>query len=167
MRKYPFLPNKEMYFEIYRKHGDLKLLGNDWALSDIKSFSEFLRPIKGIQNLKRIYFKRSENGRQCVLKIFENLRFESEEKYMSYLKRGKTFPRTLRSIPLGNKISQEKKADVAVLLEKQFGENWREKDELNYFKRVLDETESVCEADQHSAEEVCDCLEEEPVALRI
>lgn len=166
LRKYPFLPNKEMYFEIYRKHGDLKLLGNDWALSDIKSFSEFLRPIKGIQNLKRIYFKRSENGRQCVLKIFENLRFESEEKYMSYLKRGKTFPRTLRSIPLGNKISQEKKADVAVLLEKQFGENWREKDELNYFKRVLDETESVCEADQHSAEKVCDCLEE-PVALRI
>lgn len=168
LRKCPFIPNKPKYCEVYENHGNLKLLGKDWTLSDIKSLGEFLRPIKGIQNLKRIYFKRSENNRQCMLKTFENLKFESNERYVTFTKRGKLFPGTLSCIPLGNKISHEKMGDVVVLLEKQFGKNWRDQDELSYFKSLVDDPESVCEEGQHSVNDhMCDCLEEEPETIRI
>lgn len=64
---------KDDYHKIYSLHGRVKILGKDWHLKDSKMLAEYYRPIKGIQNMKRIYFKLSSSKqRQCVIKTFEN-----------------------------------------------------------------------------------------------
>lgn len=142
-------------------HGIVKVLGKDWHLKDIKMLSEFYRPINGIQRMKRIYFKLSPNQRkQCVVKAFENYKFEDKEKFTSYLKRGKIPPTLIDEIPLGVAINLEKKKDVVKLLEKHYGQQWSNISELQYYRNILinQQGNSNNEADNIT---LCDCLEED------
>lgn len=164
LRKVAIITKKEQYCEMYSKHGNVRTLGEDWNLYDVKKLSQYLKPINGIQNMKRIYFKRSQNHRQCLLKTFDNFVFEGAECYISYLKKGRTFPATLESIALGNKISSEKKRDITNLLVKQFGEAWRDFEDLDFFKTLLDEERPTLGIEQFQADpqiEICDCCEED------
>ncbi|KAG5882414.1 hypothetical protein JTB14_008989 [Gonioctena quinquepunctata] len=95
------------------------------------------------------------------MRCLENYIFKVDERFTTLLKRGKTHPKQLKKTVLSN----EKKKDVASLLDIQFGGEWRELEEFNWFKELLDIREGIIITDEEMNE--CDCLELECEDCRI
>lgn len=47
----------EAYHEIFRKHGTLKVLGENWALYNIKNLEESYKTVTDIRSVKELYLK--------------------------------------------------------------------------------------------------------------
>ncbi|CAG4999594.1 unnamed protein product [Parnassius apollo] len=91
---------------------------------------------------------------------------ESSENAVSLLKMTKTHPSLLQRLSMVNEPKPKKKKDVETLLKKQFGDNWMDNQELDWFKNNIFHTSPVAiaetsqindEDDDHS--EDCDCCE--------
>lgn len=91
---------------------------------------------------------------------------ESSENAVSLLKMTKTHPSLLQRLSMVNEPKPKKKKDVETLLKKQFGDNWIDNQELDWFKNNIFHTSPVTiaetsqindEDDDHS--EDCDCCE--------
>ncbi|CAG4961110.1 unnamed protein product [Colias eurytheme] len=172
IRKKPVITNKEEYYDVFKKYGQLKVL-EDWILKDIKSLEEQYRKLDGIQSLKRIFFykKRVRGSATVELKVYENYRFQTgAEKSMSLLKKGKRSPLSLHDLDVVQRPLKEcKKKDISNLLKKQFGEEWYNLDELKWYKElIIDESNCSPEEEQNTEmESMCDCLTPDIGQIRI
>ncbi|CAG4938721.1 unnamed protein product [Parnassius apollo] len=89
---------------------------------------------------------------------------------VSLLKSSQNHPSHLRRLPLVNEIKQQKKKDVEKILTKQFGDQWSQNPELEWYKTIIsNETattshhtcaeNNVDDDDVDSDVEECDCCE--------
>lgn len=174
VRKNPILTTKEEYYEIYKKHGNLKMLGPDWKMVDIKKLEENYKKLNNIRTYKRITLLKETHRRKiyCVVKCFENYRFESgSEQQTSLLKRGKRNATSLQTINGARKrLNANKRKDVNNLLTKQFGEKWFEQPELIFYKKIIvdeDDLNTEPELEDHAIDNECQCLEDDIGDVRV
>lgn len=176
IRTVPIITQKEEYQRIYKTHGDVLLLDQDWSLKDVKGLETFYRKLEGMRDLKRIHLKkyairaqgtRKQSKTLYEVKTFRNFINESEQerKRFSILKSKKTHPRSMRSLNEKRSISTQKKADVKFLMVKQFGDDWEKDEGLSWYKNLLSEnsTEPVESVVAHGNDNDsdCDCMEPE------
>ncbi|KAJ8870476.1 hypothetical protein PR048_029498 [Dryococelus australis] len=91
-RKHNIFTTKEQYYDIFKKHGALKILGAYWVLYDVKSLEESHKNLQGIQSLKRIIIKRVQKS-ECKIITHEYYSIETgQEKHIVVRKRGKELP---------------------------------------------------------------------------
>lgn len=95
---------------------------------------------------------------------------EDDLSVVSLLKSSQNHPSLLRRLPMVNEIKQQKKKDVEQILTKQFGDQWSQNPELEWFKTIIsNETattshqtcaeNNVDDDDVDSNVEECDCCE--------
>lgn len=176
LRKTSVVKTKDEYKNIYSKCGEVKELGVDWHLYDIKSLQNTFKKLDGILDLKRINLKK---GRRNSIEIFcyQNFRFETlSETPKNLLKKGKSDKNlpNLGTLPLNNFIPEKKKKSLKHLLEQQFGEDWAKNETLSWYKGfLLNENENQGlnhhegDDDDDQEDEHCDCLEEDAGAQYI
>lgn len=166
LKKLVVISNPEGYNSVYSNVGEVKILGTDWRLYDIKKLQQVYNKVPGIKDFKKISIQkfRSTND-SCAVKYKGSAFFRFEDltsQYASLLRKGQTGKNIkLDEKMLGNSISDEKKKNVRTLLEKQFNNDevkWETLPELEFFKKIL---EPVTEDKDETAqdEETCDCLE--------
>lgn len=172
IRKQPILTTKKEYYKIFKKHGNLKVLGTDWKIMDIKKLEENYRKLKNIQSYKRLTLSKEKLRGNCLVKCFENYRFEfGSEHAVSLLKKGKSNPKFLQGINSASKpLNPNKKKDINNLLTKQFGEKWYNLPELIFYKNLnvhedgLDMYEELIGNDMDNE---CICLEHDIGEIKI
>lgn len=172
LRRKSIITTKEEYIEIFSKHGQVKHLGKDWQLYDLKGLGEALRKLNNIQSIKRLLFRKKAGKRIDIeVKALQNYKFESNEIYESLLKRGKRFPLTMSLIEHRLRVVKTaKKKDVENLLIKQFGERWHELPELRWYKNIIIDTidtEDVEDEEYQDEEECCVCEEPDIGDIRV
>lgn len=169
LRRITSIKLKEDYEEIYTKFGEVKSLGTDWLLCDIKALQASLKKVEGISDMKRIKLRKSNTS--VTVTCYENFIFESTtETEKSLLKKGKKDGQLkLELLPLGRDIKDKKKKSLKNLLKQEFGDEWKEEEDLIWYRNILStpgaENEENEESD-HNEEETCDCLEED-IGVRI
>lgn len=167
LRKKPTMIFKEEYFDEYQKVGEVKKLGSDWLLINVKSLAEKLKSFPKISDMKRIYIqkvvKKVQQGRKINIYVTGNefYRFEGDLTKHSLLKKNCNWENILTSslevIPLVHQISAAKKKDVNELLTILFENQWKEDEKFEWYNNIVNCVEAV----EHSDEEevLCDCLE--------
>lgn len=117
------------------------MLGEKWHLYNIKSLETHFSKTKGIQDVKKIYFKKVsvKNKQKCRIKLHEYYKYESESEVFKYIiKKKQSFQRiTLSQLKLGHSISEAKNDDVKNLLTKFYGQNWSRDPNLSWYIDVL------------------------------
>lgn len=168
LRKIPVITTKDGYHDIFKNHGNVRLLGNDWQLLEIKDLKENLKNVEGLQKIKRVWIKKTVKRQMtigCEIKASQYYRFDGNDPWQTLLKRGKRIPLTIdvaESIP--QPVSEKKKKDVINLLEKQFGEEWTALPELQWYKTILlHVTEEPAEEHEYD----CVCNEEDVGEVRV
>ncbi|GBP26547.1 hypothetical protein EVAR_86050_1 [Eumeta japonica] len=85
---------------------------------------------------------------------------------VSLLKPSQNHPSLLRRVATGNQVKEKKKKDMDKILIKQFGEQWSENPELEWFKAIISSETSeeiqdnMVEDDDANVDlEQCDCCE--------
>lgn len=84
---------------------------------------------------------------------------------VSLLKPSQNHPTLLRRLPTVNEIKQQKKKDVEQILIKQFGEEWSENAELEWFKTNIFSASAANTGAHNDGDDVdenyqeCDCCE--------
>ncbi|KAK5648042.1 hypothetical protein RI129_002934 [Pyrocoelia pectoralis] len=68
VRSHSTIKSPTKYYEIYSKTGEVRRLGADWFVFDIKAALDTLKKIQGISAAKRIFIKRSKNKTDILLK---------------------------------------------------------------------------------------------------
>lgn len=167
LRKNVTITSKEQYYEMYKKAGDVKILGTDWKLFNTKSLSVYFKNLPFISEFKRIVLEKSMES--VTVKGFKNYRFEdlSEQSGAKLLKKGINVATVksvvLQSLPLSHGISVEKKKDVDKLLKLMYGEEWQNQPDFNWYKDII---YNLPAGNEEAEEVVCDCLDED-IGLRI
>lgn len=167
LKRIPVITIKEKYFECFKRHGDLRILGTDWITKDITILENNLKKVNSIQSLKRIHitkkFKQgTQNALNCVVKSYENFKFETgKEESISLLIKGKCIPLEIPNTDSGTiPLTVNKKKDVENLLKKQFGDDWRNLEELSWYKSVIDDqnisTQNMRREEEQPNDD-CDC----------
>lgn len=162
LRKEDTIITKEKYLEIYKTHGNVKELGKDWHVKNIKELEKKYRKINEIQSLKRIFIKRNKNNTGILVRCMKHYRFECNEPFKSILKRGQkdaTVP--LPILQLGKKVKQEKLMDIRKLLEKHFGEGWENVEETKFYRDIFQKNNEAPEEVDAVENEECNCEDED------
>lgn len=60
---------EEEYHKIFSNHGELKILGEDWAFVDVKSLGDYYKKLSEIQSLKRIQLKKETTQGGLIAKL--------------------------------------------------------------------------------------------------
>lgn len=172
IRKETIITTRDGYDNILKRHGNLKLLRQDWQLLDIKDLKENFNNLEGLQKMKRIKIeKKIKRGKVigCNIKAFVNYRFECNEDVQTLLKRGKRIPSEIPTAVIENKeLSENKKKDVNNLLTKQFGNQWTDIQELAWYKNIVKSCRPASNTDSENPDEsLCDCLDHDVGELRI
>lgn len=158
------------YYDIFRKHGTLKVLGENWFLYDIKELEQSYKKVTDIRSVKRIILKKSKRS-DCQIYTHDTYRFETSQEPINLLKRSKRHCQTVAQLPMKpQSINANKKKDVTNLLIKQFGDCWADLPELNFFKNIIfDEGKTVTNDDteDHQHDESCDCMEDDIGPIKI
>lgn len=104
------------------------------------------------------------------VKTFQFYRFTSsaDTPWESLVKKGKSEDNIeLNRLPLGDSIPDKKKNSLNQLMKEHFGENWRKRVDLSWYKHLLgstgEENLDISEDNeiQEDQGEACDCLDEE------
>ncbi|CAH2093906.1 unnamed protein product [Euphydryas editha] len=172
IRKKTVIFHKEEYYELYRLHGEIKKLGEDWNTLDIKSLEEYYKKVEGMRDIKRIVLKKhvvtKKRGRRMetitkyLINTYKNFRNETDEERKAFclLKRGKQHPTELLNKNNIKVLTAAKKQDVNNLMKKQFGDDWSLNEEFRWYKDLVhNETHPEQESDHEDF--ACDCNEEE------
>lgn len=167
LRKHPVLPLKTDYEAIYKRHGIVRSLesdeGNGWKMYNIKGLEEKLKKITGIADMKVISLKKATTGNISVCG-FQHFRFRTgTEQYMTLTKpRSRGIIRSdLKEKVLARQrgIPEKKKKSLENLLTKQFGNDWRNDENLAWYNDLLLKQPITNMKDETT--ELCDCLAEE------
>lgn len=130
----------EIYVSIFRKHGQVYHLGtNDVEVRDWKE-----QVSKCIKPPGSWHFKFNPTKRFLLFRGRQNVKIQGEEAYRSNIgqpkyvtKKNKTCSDCIPVIlPRGNKVNEKKISDVTNLLNKHFGDDWRNLDTLKYYKDI-------------------------------
>lgn len=156
---------------LYEQVGEVKRLGKEWHVYEIKGLLEIYNEILGITEFKPCFLKKAIPKKKgaTIVKFYGTSFYkfgdEITHEYSSLVKRGKRegdFKLKIITVP-GNTISEEKKQNVMFLLDKQFnkdGVRWEYDPEFEFYKSLLtmDQEATAEEAVDETAQE-CDCLE--------
>lgn len=158
----------EGYDITYAELGSVHILNEDWKVRSYKDLSEYMRPLKGIKEMRRIVLTKSGKGSVGFkMEVAYNVNDDSK-KFVSIMNKSAPplsriiLPRVLDRL---RPLSEDKRIDIESLLIKRFGENWEEdRDDIGSFYSEILKSFDVDE--NSSAEEdsdcECDCLAEEP-----
>ncbi|XP_072402171.1 uncharacterized protein [Diabrotica undecimpunctata] len=141
-RSYSTIKTPTQYYDIYSKKGEVKQLGRDWTVYDIKTALTCLKKIEGISAAKRIIIKRSQNNNNILLKTELFYRNDDPSKqFQTLLKRGKKLSTLhLPAVELQNEIKPKKLQSLSKLLVELSGVNWVNDPELTWLQPILSDT---------------------------
>ncbi|CAG5001121.1 unnamed protein product [Parnassius apollo] len=102
-----------------------------------------------------------------VMKVSSIYNVEYPQNATSLLKTSKNHPTLLQRLACIHEIKQKKKNDVEKIFEKQFGSNWVENSELQWFKTNIfnvpepnnDDQGDSDDENNEDDDELCDCYE--------
>ncbi|KAK5638653.1 hypothetical protein RI129_012948 [Pyrocoelia pectoralis] len=169
LRRHAVIKTPEKYWELYSTVGEIRKLGPDWSLFNIKEALGSLKKVVGISTSKRIIIKkRPVSG--VVMK--SELLYRSDDlakKFQTLLKPRKRLAQiVLPDVPLGHAIKQKKLDSLQKLLVTLSGEEWYDTDpELKWMSEIFENvvvanSEKEDLQDQEEGGEVlCECAENE------
>lgn len=175
LRKNTDILSKEEYIKFYSEVGQVKMLGNDWKIYNVKELEKVYNKVKGIAETKRIFITKSNKyQRNPKIEVETNLyyRFASgENSRQTMLKKGNDDGNlVLNIIEPRNSLPDKKKPSIRKLLKELFGEDWMSRADLTWYKNLLisgNDTETSDKEENENEQDVpCDCLDEE-AALHI
>lgn len=167
IRKYEEIVLPEEYQKIYSEVGEVRVLGSDWLIRDYKNLCNFFKKTDGISDMKRVLLKKVANG--VALKMENTYQNDDPSKaYVSLLKRGKKMDNVVTPpvIPLYSKVSEAKKSDVTNLLNKRFGEEWKNDRKFQFYLNIQN-MDLPATATSAEDEFMCDCMEEEQELMHV
>lgn len=140
-RSFSTIKSPTQYYDIYSKKGEVRQLGNDWVVYDIKSALKSLKKIEGISAAKRIIIKRTKNKSDILLKTELFYRNDDPSKQFQTLqKRGKKLGAVqLPTVALHNTIKPKKFQSLSKLLRELSGPNWVKDPELTWLQPIFSE----------------------------
>lgn len=144
IRSYENIVNPCGYKNIISEHGTIIELGNDCVVADFKTAAETV-----LKSTNSLHFKISECKRFFIRKSVRtnNVLVRGEPVYRNDMSTFKPINKKNRNlenfrpavIPKYNvKVKEEKAKDVRILLEKHFGSQWKQNEELLYFKTFFE-----------------------------
>lgn len=176
LRSHAFIKSPDKYYEIYSKKGQVRKLGSDWILYDIKNAALSLKKIIGISEAKRIIITRGKptSGEDKILYKTEALyrNDDASKKFSSLLKPKKKLSSiVLPELPMKHAVKKKKLDSLSQFLVSLSGKEWASDPELTWLEPILndqirengnitekeDETCNQCE----DGEECCCLLEDD------
>lgn len=164
LRKIPEIVRPDDYHNIYSNHGLVRVVNKVWTIRQFKQLSEYMIPLKGMQDAKRIIIKKDGDTVRCKM---ENLYFTDNKakRAVNIMKTVNKKSLKLSSIKLPQKKShpiplrEPVKKDLQEILKIRYGENWENCTALKFYKDVLNIVPShSSEASEEQIEEdECDC----------
>lgn len=153
------IKSPEEYWEIYREYGEVRVLGNDWEIFDIKAAQSVLHKLENISESKRILFKRGLKNNVMVKSEMYFRNEDTSKLYKAYLKRGKNLHTLeLPQIPIGQPISNEKKTDLEKLLVSYGGPEWFHDNAFRWLQPIITAKPQTGAEDEEEGGRGCDCL---------
>lgn len=151
---------KEDYQAVFEKHGTLKLIERDWTPLDWKEKSKVCVKSASqlhlkISNCRRVMLRETKSGKVVIRgEMAYNLETGRERP----IYKAGYGPEDINPpvIPTGVPLKAVKLKDVAKLLEKHFGKDWRSLKTLEWYSNLVDK---VAPQNIDSHEEECECLE--------
>lgn len=151
---------KEDYHAVFEKYGTLKLIERDWTPLDWKEKSKVC-----VKSASQLHFKIS-NCRRVMLRKTKSGKVVIRGEMAYNLQTGRERPIYKAGygsedinppvIPTGVPLKAAKLQDVAKLLEKHFGKDWRSLKTLEWYSNLVDK---VAPQNLDSHDEECECLE--------
>nr|CAH7734043.1 unnamed protein product [Callosobruchus chinensis]CAH7744959.1 unnamed protein product [Callosobruchus chinensis]CAH7757061.1 unnamed protein product [Callosobruchus chinensis]CAH7763913.1 unnamed protein product [Callosobruchus chinensis] len=164
LRSHSTIKTPDRYWDIYTKVGEVRRLGSDWNLLDIKHMLLWLKKVNGISSSRRFFIKKTVNTNNIVVKSEVLYRSSDEtKKFQSLLKPRARFDQVdLPGLSLGHTLKKKKIDSLKTLLESLSGKNWYNDPELEWLFPILTE---YCEDGETVAEEnqECECTDMEEV----
>lgn len=162
----------EEYANVYSKFGTVLRLNQDWNVRNYKLLSQHMKSFTGIKQAKKIVLKRKGIGSSAQIgykiEISYNLCDKSKNPIDVMKPKRKMsdiiMPPVLTT-PIPLKLP--KKKDIESLLTTRFGEDWENREDLQFYKDLLIlGSDASKESDESGDEDVsesemCDCLDEE------
>lgn len=91
LRRREEIVNLDEYNQLYREVAEVRVLGKDWEIKNVKALVDVFKKIDGISSVKRIFLKKIE-GVGVKIKTEPTYRCDDPTKfYASMVKRGKNF----------------------------------------------------------------------------
>ncbi|KAK4879514.1 hypothetical protein RN001_007660 [Aquatica leii] len=162
LRSYSVIKTPETYWSLYTKTGEVRKLGIDWHLRDIKNACACLQKLKGISGCKRIILKKTKSPNRVLVKTEVLYRNDDETKrFETLLKPRKRLDQVqIPELPIGHKI-KTKLESLKKLLISLSGEDWNQDPELKWMEPLFTE-EKIDEEDEASDADVdCECADTE------
>ncbi|VEN57645.1 unnamed protein product [Callosobruchus maculatus] len=164
LRRHAVIKTPEKYWELYHQVGEIRKLGSDWSLVNIKGASLSLKKLQGISSSKRIIIKRGKTSGVAVKSEVLYRTDDPTKKYQTLLKPKKRLDRIeLCEVPLGREIKQKKVVSLKKLLVALSGAQWYSTDpELKWLAEILERTGiNYNDGDDQyeNGEEACECVE--------
>lgn len=167
LRAHTEIKSPEKYREIYVKVGQVKSLGKDWKLIDIKHASHVLKKIEGISEAKRIIIKKTSQQKVVVKPELFYRNDDPQKKYVTLLQRGKKLNSAeLPDLNLGRKLKEKKIKSLRKLLTEMATADWSQDPQLEWLVPVLENNslgdhDSADQNGGHESGEECICNEED------
>lgn len=173
LKKMPVITNLEDYIDLFHEHGTVHKL-ESCGVKDWKNFAKDC--LKSIQSW---HFKFSTAKRFFIEKKKNNsITVRGEEHYnvdvgqnKCVLKRGKKISHNvlISDVAKGVPVKPTKVKDIKTLLEAHFGEKWQEDEQLNFFKKFVEDIEqnNISNTEESNENEFCELMPEENLCLRI
>lgn len=154
--------NPSEYNDIFSEYGTVVPLADnvfDWK----STLQNIIRPPGQwhfkFNPAKRIFFKKNKKEDNVLLQGEAHYRTQTGA-FKSVCKRGKVFKDTIQPLykEKGVRICSKKFTDVINLVEKHFGQNWREFDSLKFYKNL--EQVHVAGDEPSEPQDLCERMEE-------
>lgn len=147
------------YHRIYSKHGNVRVVNQDWHIQKFKDVSQYMVPLTGLQQIKRLVLKKEKDSVYFKMEVnyFSSDKTKRavdimKKKYVKELT--KLIRPAVNNTPLP--LPPKLKEDLKELLEARFGKNWCKsctplkfyQDAMKISGQTVEETDEV----------ICDCL---------
>lgn len=178
LRSHAFIKTPEKYYEIYSQQGQVRKLGSEWVLYDVKQAVHSLKKIPGISEARRIIIVRKPQTKgedKILIKTEVLYRNDDATKQFSNLLKPKKKLSSLRLpvLPIGHQIKIKKLDSLSKLLVSLSGKDWAADPELQWLEQILrdqfhktsdrsEDNTNYCDECQN--DEGCCCLEDDNLA---
>ncbi|KAK9717872.1 hypothetical protein QE152_g23502 [Popillia japonica] len=135
------------YYNIYKQLGNVKVLGDDWLVYDLKGVLQVLQKLEGINEQKRIFIKKATQQRN---------------KKKNLVKRAKTIESfSLKEINTLHGITAVTGKSVDNLLKVAFGTDWIRDESLVWYFDILKDFIRDVNIPAEKENEGCTCIAED------
>lgn len=161
LRKIPTITDPKTYEEIFAQHGTVCILGENCSVFNWKETAkDYLMPLKAwhfkFNLVKRFVFSRNIQRDKVLVR--------GERSFNADYEKPKCLTKPSRSLkdvvlPLvakGVPVKKAKLKDMANLLKKHFGDDWGTRQDLQFFKTVIEQNEEIPEEQVPDEEEYCE-----------